>query len=893
MDAYFAIPKPVVDEIERALSVAEAASGDQTPSTLFDAADAEIMQSLLATLKSSPSFHETTQALSLVSSPRSAPIESDEEDEEGFPSGSLTQAKIHEDSDDEGQEDFSKEDSPNQLKQTDNGMFEPKLIPPVDKRGSLGDILDSIELPLAEKVGLENDDKILDSSIDYVYGGIARFLPPEDYPPLRCYNATHISGIMNTMGIFLVCRQSIYFIGGYGKLFTSTEADNGAGVLSIPSSPTGTSAGQSTHFSPSKAGKKKTKDLIRNTLADISNQFVSSKSSNSQLFTVVPLDGLQSITEVSKRTTNSTSDHDKPSSAAFSKRWSIKYSNVKQFGRIKYQLRPVGIEFFDTFGLTYFVQYESCAEREEVIKTVFHMPIVNSIFWHPVLRSSALSLSMKRIRQAATKRWQRGQISNFEYLIHLNTLAGRSFNDLTQYPVFPWILADYKSEFLDLESSETYRDLSKPMGALGTNRAAQFRERYSAMCTDMAHSAMDTPAFHYGTHYSCSAYIVNYLIRLEPFTTLAKELQGGCFDHADRLFRSIASSWESASSDNLQDVRELIPEFFFLPEFLYNANSFDFGTTQGGEVVSHIRLPPWAHGDPREFIRIHRRALESKYVSENLHNWIDLVFGAKQTGQAALEAQNVFMHFTYEGTVDLDQIDDPVMRNAMLAQIEYFGQTPSRIFSSPHPPRKVPTLVSPSMGAGSSGTSTMVNAVGSSHQYEGNTINSIEAYVKWHIPLAPALVSIGKDYVFLKKQTTMKILEEPVGDVRLVNDKLQCRGLGCCFLPPGLTKYIDWVSLDGTIKFRIHQSSTRYREVNKVIGVVEGAHFNSVKCATFSEDGVVLVTGGDDATVNVLECMKINGQRVFKQLVKLVGHEDSVVSVAINKVILSLSILTS
>ena len=30
--------------------------------------------------------------------------------------------------------------------------------------------------------------------------------------------------------------------------------------------------------------------------------------------------------------------------------------------------------------------------------------------------------------------------------MHLNTLAGRSYNDLMQYPVFPWVLADYVSE---------------------------------------------------------------------------------------------------------------------------------------------------------------------------------------------------------------------------------------------------------------------------------------------------------------------------------------------------------------------------------------------------------------------------------------------------------------
>lgn len=47
---------------------------------------------------------------------------------------------------------------------------------------------------------------------------------------------------------------------------------------------------------------------------------------------------------------------------------------------------------------------------------------------------------------SVTQRWVRGEISNFQYLMHLNTLAGRSYNDLSQYPVFPWVLADYDAE---------------------------------------------------------------------------------------------------------------------------------------------------------------------------------------------------------------------------------------------------------------------------------------------------------------------------------------------------------------------------------------------------------------------------------------------------------------
>ena len=56
----------------------------------------------------------------------------------------------------------------------------------------------------------------------------------------------------------------------------------------------------------------------------------------------------------------------------------------------------------------------------------------------------------------------------------VNRYSGRTFNDLAQYPVFPWVLQDYESETIDLENEKIYRDLSKPIGALNVNRLAQF-----------------------------------------------------------------------------------------------------------------------------------------------------------------------------------------------------------------------------------------------------------------------------------------------------------------------------------------------------------------------------------------------------------------------------------
>jgi hypothetical protein len=68
--------------------------------------------------------------------------------------------------------------------------------------------------------------------------------------------------------------------------------------------------------------------------------------------------------------------------------------------------------------------------------------------------------------------------------------------------------------------------------------------------------------------------------------------------------------------------------FLFQPLKIASMHGFFF-YCQVGDVV----LPPWAKGSAREFIRKHREALESDFVSENLHHWIDLIFGYKQRGK--------------------------------------------------------------------------------------------------------------------------------------------------------------------------------------------------------------------------------------------------------------------
>lgn len=181
--------------------------------------------------------------------------------------------------------------------------------------------------------------------------------------------------------------------------------------------------------------------------------------------------------------------------------------------------------------------------------------------------------------------------------------------------------------------------------------------------------------------------VLHYLVRVEPFTSLHIDLQSGRFDVADRQFHSVPQTWRSLY-DNVNDVKELIPEFFYFPEFLINMNNFDLGKLQGGKKarVHDVILPKWA-SSPDDFIRKHRMALESDYVSEHLHHWIDLIFGYKQQGFEAQKAFNVFYYCTYEGAVNLDAINDPEEREAVEGMINNFGQTPCQLLKEPHPKR--------------------------------------------------------------------------------------------------------------------------------------------------------------------------------------------------------------
>ncbi|XP_011299588.1 protein FAN-like [Fopius arisanus] len=297
-----------------------------------------------------------------------------------------------------------------------------------------------------------------------------------------------------------------------------------------------------------------------------------------------------------------------------------------------------------------------------------------------LMRQSVLQLETVPQNQM-TIQWQNGGLSNYDYLLYVNSLADRTFHDLTQYPVMPWILQDYTSSDLDLNDSKIYRDLTKPIGALEPDRLERLKERYQ----EMSHNK-----FLYGSHYSAPGFVLFYLVRKYPQYMLC--LQNGRFDHPDRMFNNVADVWKNVLA-NMSDFKELVPEFYDTSnggDFLVNKYGIDFGYRYNGTKVADVQLPPWAEG-PADFVQKLRNALESDYVSQHLHHWIDLIFGYKQRGIEAEKSDNVFFHLCYEGAVDLDTIQDINDRHGMEVQIMEFGQIPKQVFILPHPSRLAST----------------------------------------------------------------------------------------------------------------------------------------------------------------------------------------------------------
>nr|CDS28633.2 wd40 repeat [Hymenolepis microstoma] len=221
--------------------------------------------------------------------------------------------------------------------------------------------------------------------------------------------------------------------------------------------------------------------------------------------------------------------------------------------------------------------------------------------------------------------WVLGNISNYDYLMYINRLAGRKAGDPTASAVLPWV-TDFSSPFdPDNGSSkqQCLRDLTR----------TKFRLNKGEHQLDATY----LQSIEHSDAFLGETFVPHHLLDMMPnlayYTYKARQTP---LDVLKRYVRSVYRPQEFPAS--LQRLYATTPEEC-IPEFFTDCSIF----SSIHPDMPDLQLPDWFQGTPSDFLTYHRRVLECDAVSSNLHYWIDLTFGYKLIGEAAATAKNVHL----------------------------------------------------------------------------------------------------------------------------------------------------------------------------------------------------------------------------------------------------------
>ncbi|RLN65796.1 hypothetical protein BBJ29_003689 [Phytophthora kernoviae] len=247
--------------------------------------------------------------------------------------------------------------------------------------------------------------------------------------------------------------------------------------------------------------------------------------------------------------------------------------------------------------------------------------------------------------RSLTDRWCTGDVGNFEYIMTLNTAAGRRMEDGVFHPFLPWV-TDFTAG-----PHGGWRDLGK----------SKFRLNKGDAQLDRTFASNAVP--HHITESLSEITYYIYVARRTPMELLRRVVRG---DFQAREYPATLARMFEWTPD------ECIPEFYTDPSVFRSLHADD---------MDDLQFPLWQDMEGEEdqdaasaFVRCHRAMLESDEVSAQLHKWIDLNFGAALSGEVAIREKNV-----------------PLVARAA-------GKSPGfvQLFTMPHPPRRykpVPTTL--------------------------------------------------------------------------------------------------------------------------------------------------------------------------------------------------------
>ena len=374
----------------------------------------------------------------------------------------------------------------------------------------------------------------------------------------------------------------------------------------------------------------------------------------------------------------------------------ILFEEIEEILERRFLLMWQAIEIYLKNGKSYFFNFLS-KDQSQFILDIFKK---NKITKDKVHEKDFFKIHQNNL----ITEWREERLSTYEYLLFINKYASRTFNDLNQYPVFPWLVRKYILDNDNKNINMLLRDFKYPMAAQTEEQRDNSLNRFE----EEENSKLKFPT-HHGIHYSTSSYIFFYLMREEPFTTLLIKLQGYNHENPDRMFFSIADTL--SIMDGGKENRECIPDLFCKTEQFINLNCADFGKKSCGRRVDDLSLYLNEANYPNNrffemhnyvnFIIEYKKLLEGSIVSNNINDWIDIIFGIGQLPENnTKKCLNIFNKQSYEQKTNLHekilrlqkknkQQDDIIKKiSSIIDFIISFGQTPYQLFNGKHPAKE-------------------------------------------------------------------------------------------------------------------------------------------------------------------------------------------------------------